>query len=97
MTRLIIRVRLPGRGTSSPCIGISREDGAAHCTSGSPKPGWHEGQIWSARRWACCSMKALATRFGFRLRLSRAVIGAKEVYAACELLQALGCGRLRRA
>ncbi len=42
------------------------------------------------RRWACCCTKASATPSASRSRRSRAAIGARRSYAACELLQALG-------
>jgi len=54
-----------------------------------------KGRSGRRHRWACFSTKALAIRFEFRLRPNGGD-RREEVYAACELLQALGCGRLRQ-
>ena len=73
---------LPRPGAARP---ISR------CISGSPKPAWaRRASSGRRRRWASCSTKGIGDTIRVSLTPRPGGDRREEVYAACELLQALG-------
>jgi len=88
--QIIFRAKPHGRATHHRVPRSFREDRTAAAPGPHRSRDGHEGQSGRRHRWACCSMKALAIRFEFRLRPNRAATDAKKFTPRAKLLQALG-------